>query len=554
MAGVGKTTLAYLLVQTVADAYPDGVIWEELPQDFTRPEQAQAVLQRWAGYATDFFEQPANANRQFLLEPAAVRSLLGRHPRLLVVLDNVWVLEAIDPLRAACPPGTHLVVTTRLAEVAQGLQAGLVEVGLLSDADVRAFFELRLGWAPAPDAATDRWALELMQAVGNHALGLDVALGVLRRYGATPAAWRPAAVKLMTEVRSGKLDRLALPGDPGHHVKGVLYFSYERLRDVETQRRFCTLGAFAPEADFTTALAAAVWACEEVAAYETLTDFANAALLDRKEEGWRQHGLLRSFALALLHDAGEQEAAAAAHARAYAAAIRTANDAQRSHELLPAMPQLRHAMTWALANDLELALTIAENCANLQKQFGLVAEAGAWSEAILAAAQNRAAPAVVTRAWGHRANRLSDLATLPGEDRRGRLYAALAAYDDALRYRRPENAPLDYATTQNNRANILSALATLPGEDRRGRLYAALAAYDDALRYRRPENAPLDYATTQNNRANRLSELATLPGEDRRGRLYAALAAYDDALRYIRPENAPLDYAQTQPRTTGRID
>jgi tetratricopeptide (TPR) repeat protein len=146
----------------------------------------------------------------------------------------------------------------------------------------------------------------------------------------------------------------------------------------------------------------------------------------------------------------------------------------------------------------------------------------------------------------NRANILSALATLPGEDRRGRLYEALAAYDDALRYRRPENAPLDYATTQNNRANILSALATLPGEDRRGRLYEALAAYDDALRYRRPENAPLDYATTQNNRATILSDLATLPGEDRRGRLYEALAAYDDALRYLRPENAPLAYAQTQ--------
>jgi tetratricopeptide (TPR) repeat protein len=146
----------------------------------------------------------------------------------------------------------------------------------------------------------------------------------------------------------------------------------------------------------------------------------------------------------------------------------------------------------------------------------------------------------------NRATILSDLATLPGEDRRGRLYAALAAYDDALRYRRPENAPLAYATTQNNRANRLSDLATLPGEDRRGRLYAALAAYDDALRYIRPENAPLDYAQTQNNRANILSALATLPGEDRRGRLYAALAAYDDALRYRRPENAPLDYAMTQ--------
>ncbi len=69
----------------------------------------------------------------------------------------------------------------------------------------------------------------------------------------------------------------------------------------------------------------------------------------------------------------------------------------------------------------------------------------------------------------------------------------------------------------------MSELATLPGEDRRQRLYDALAAYDDALRFIRPDNAPLDYAQTQNNRANRLSELATLPGEDRRQRLTLAL-------------------------------
>jgi tetratricopeptide (TPR) repeat protein len=141
---------------------------------------------------------------------------------------------------------------------------------------------------------------------------------------------------------------------------------------------------------------------------------------------------------------------------------------------------------------------------------------------------------------------LSDLATLPGEDRRQRLYDALAAYDDALRFRRPDNAPLDYAQTQNNRATILRDLATLPGEDRRQRLYDALAAYDDALRFSRPDNAPLAYATTQNNRAILLSALATLPGEDRRQRLYDALAATDDALRFSRPDNAPLAYATTQ--------
>jgi hypothetical protein len=442
MAGVGKTTLAHLLVQAVADDYPDGVIWEELPQEFTRPEQAQPVLQRWAGYATDFFEQPANADRQFLLAPAAVRSLLARHPRLLVVLDNVWGLEAIAPLRAACPPGAHLVVTTRLATVAQGLQAGMIEVGLLNDADARAIFELRLGWTPATGAPGDHWAEELMQAVGNHALGLDVALGVLRRYGTQPAQWCPAAVRLINDVRSGKFDRLALPGDPGHHVKGVLHYSYDKLLDDEMRRRFRRLGAFAAEADFTTALAAAVWECDEEAAFETLTDFANAALLDRKTEGWRQHGLLRSFALALLADAGEQAESAAAHARAYAAAMRTAEDAQRYHELLPAMPQLRHAFAWALANDLEVALDLATDCAALQKQFGLVREAGTWSEQLLAAARACAAAEIEARAWQHRANTLYNLATLPGEDRRQCLCAGLEAYNEALRHYRPDTAPL----------------------------------------------------------------------------------------------------------------
>jgi tetratricopeptide (TPR) repeat protein len=127
----------------------------------------------------------------------------------------------------------------------------------------------------------------------------------------------------------------------------------------------------------------------------------------------------------------------------------------------------------------------------------------------------------------NRAVLLSELASLPGEDRGGRLREALAAYDEALAKLR--DVPLDYATTQNNRAVLLSELASLPGEDRGGRLREALAAYDEALALRR--DVPLDYAQTQSNRANLLSELASLPGEDRGGRLREALAAAADAVR-----------------------
>ena len=113
------------------------------------------------------------------------------------------------------------------------------------------------------------------------------------------------------------------------------------------------------------------------------------------------------------------------------------------------------------------------------EQFGLTREGGEWSERALAVARRGLAERGA--AWGHRGNLLSEMAGLPGEDRRAHLLAALAAYDEALQFRRPDTAPLDYAMTQNNRATLLSEMAGLPGEDRRGRLLAALAAYDAAL-------------------------------------------------------------------------
>jgi hypothetical protein len=146
--GVGKTTLARLLALELDKEYPDGVIWEDLGPDFTSAEQAQVVLRRWAGYATSFFQLGENFNKLFIFEPAAVRGLLSEHPALLVVLDNVWSLAAIQPLRDALPPGCRLIVTTRSREIAQGLGAGWVEVGLLSQAEALDLFDRRLGWRP----------------------------------------------------------------------------------------------------------------------------------------------------------------------------------------------------------------------------------------------------------------------------------------------------------------------------------------------------------------------------------------------------------------------
>jgi hypothetical protein len=247
--GVGNTTLAHLLALGLEreERYGDGVIWEELGPDFRSADQAQAILRRWAGYATGFFGLPANLEKLFSFEPEAVRSLLAEHSRLLVVLDNVWSLAASAPLRDALPLGAHLIVTTRHQAVANGLMAGLVKVGLLSGEEAAALFELRLGWRPRAEAPADGWAYDLMGTVGLHALGLDVALGVLRKYGDGPPDWEATARQLAGALQSGEVERLRLgDDDPGHNVKAVILFSYAALADDEARRRFRWLAAFAP--------------------------------------------------------------------------------------------------------------------------------------------------------------------------------------------------------------------------------------------------------------------------------------------------------------------
>lgn len=434
MAGVGKTVLTRMLAHEVGEHYPDGVFWEKIGPDIHHPDQMQPILRKWTGYATSFFDLPQNVQNLFFFEPDAVRALLSEHPRLLVVLDDVWDLSAVQPLRDALPEGTHLIITTRSHEIARGLGGGKVEVGSLTRSEAIKLFRIKLGWRPNAKNERDAWAFALMEKIERHALGLHVALGVLEREGGSdPLEWQASAQRILNAIRSGALGDLTIAHLKSHNVQAVLHYSYQALEE-EAQRRFRYLGSFAPDALFTTDEAAAVWGCDADSARRTLVLFANAALIERQPgQRWQQHALLRGLALALLRQQGEGDRAAAAHARAYDEAMRAADDAQRYFELLPALPQLAHAFDWAAANDLNLALNIAANCANLQKQFGQTRQAGEWSERLLTAAQQgQAGERDLAQAYLNRANILSALATLAGEDRRGRLIGAIRCAAEAV--------------------------------------------------------------------------------------------------------------------------
>jgi tetratricopeptide (TPR) repeat protein len=133
----------------------------------------------------------------------------------------------------------------------------------------------------------------------------------------------------------------------------------------------------------------------------------------------------------------------------------------------------------------------------------------------------------------------------------GNLQNAISAYEEALRFRTPERAPINYAATQNNLGNVYGDLAAYqnPVEN----LKHAITAYEEALRFRTTEGDPLGYAMTQNNMGTSYSALAAYqnPVEN----LQYAVKACEEALHVYSPEDTPLDYAVTQNNlgTTYRI-
>ena len=68
-------------------------------------------------------------------------------------------------------------------------------------------------------------------------------------------------------------------------------------------------------------------------------------------------------------------------------------------------------------------------------------------------------------------------------------------------------------------------------------LTKAVAAYQEALRFRTPERAPLSYAGTQNNLGTAYRDLAA--HQDPLESLTKAVAAYQEALRFFSPSAPP---------------
>jgi len=183
---------------------------------------------------------------------------------------------------------------------------------------------------------------------------------------------------------------------------------------------------------------------------------------------------------------------------------------------------------------------------------------GAFEEALkLYAAEGRAQEHAQTE------NNLGDahilLSRLEGKDEdvaataATNLNKAIGAYEDALKFRTPEEHPEDYAETQNSLGRARMALAQVEdGEMREALLEKAVSSFKAALEIRTDDSHPEDRAETQTllGQALVLESEPQVSGSEvhwaNREGLKMAIEAYEEALAVRTQESHPEEYAETQ--------
>lgn len=321
LGGIGKTTLARKLANIL---YTEKAFRAVLWASITRNPDPLSILQVWAKYGDSSYSLPDVPPEQIAMQ---VKGLLEmaintscehcESDRILVVLDDVWDDQdgkgrsAVRLLQSAAPTGSTILLTTRSENLAIDLHARTNPLDRMSMDDGLKMLHTYEHFSQLPDESLRA----LATALGGHPLAIDLAA---RRIQKAESGDRVATlshhIKLYqkglsagSEFRELKLDQ----GDQREdNLTTVLSYSYHDLAEPD-RVRFRALGILPPDAPMDRMLLASLWNVE----LDTVPDYsAVLRLFSLLQEdlssgtGWyKQHPLLRSYALALLRKTEETD-------------------------------------------------------------------------------------------------------------------------------------------------------------------------------------------------------------------------------------------------------
>ncbi|WP_250032574.1 AfsR/SARP family transcriptional regulator [Paractinoplanes maris] len=288
--GVGKTTLGIHLAHRLAAEYPDGQLYADLRgfDGHRAPVDPGDVLLAFFS-ALGVVEPPGNAGVES--RAALYRSVLADR-RLLVMLDNAYAAEQIEPLLPGTPNCLVIVTSrTRLAPLAATIGANLLTLDTPGAEEARAGFVNRIG----PDRArTEKAALdEIIERCGR----LPLAMAVV----AARAADQPLST-ILSELREARLTLDAFADDNlDNDLRAIFSWSYRRLTPAAA--RLFRLLSLHPGPDITAPSASALAGTDGGRTRGLLAELLRTRLVTQhRPQRYRLHLLVRTYALELAQE------------------------------------------------------------------------------------------------------------------------------------------------------------------------------------------------------------------------------------------------------------
>ena len=287
--GFGKTTLAQQAsrLPELRDRFPGGMLWVTVGQAATGAALASILV--------DLIEQLSGARPGFVTPAQAghhLGMLLDDRPPMLLIVDDVWHDEQLEPFLTGGATCTRLI-TTRVHRL---LPAGApaVEVDEMVRGEAAALLERSLPGIPPRDVTT------LLDLTGRWPLLMALANGALRRRigqgepltNAVRAVVRQLSVDGPTVLDLGVLARRERAVDLT--VRASL-----DLLAPDDQRRFLELAIFGEDVVVPDRATTLLWTrtgvATSAAAERLRTSLADLALVQRQADGVRLHDVIRAY-------------------------------------------------------------------------------------------------------------------------------------------------------------------------------------------------------------------------------------------------------------------
>ena len=267
MGGVGKTIVALGLCHEprIREAFRDGIVWLSIGRESeTQPEKR--------------IEEIATAlNKEFRVYTEATYRSLLKDKAVLVVLDDVWTTESVEPFLPG-PGRSRLLYTSRDKSLAGPLNADEQEVGILDDAQARGFLAKWSGYEGV--ALPDPYATEILAECKGLVLGLAMIGAALK--GQPKSEWADT----LADLRNARLK--AIDRRPGGYAYQTLHASIAvgvDALDPEARSRYLSLAILLEDMSAPEALLWALWGGEEREVRRTVRLFVDRCLARRDANG-----------------------------------------------------------------------------------------------------------------------------------------------------------------------------------------------------------------------------------------------------------------------------